>query len=64
MSGILNDRDICKSILLENALNMFETEEKDENFGNKEAWEHISTSYVGKMIKNLNVFSLEVKLGH
>ena len=35
MSGILNYRDICKSILRETALIMLKAEEKDKNFGNK-----------------------------
>ena len=37
MSGILCDRDVCKDILRDTALIMLESEERDENFGNKEA---------------------------
>ena len=42
--------------LRETALIMLESEERDENFGNKEAWDYISSTYVGKMIENLLFF--------
>ena len=39
MSGIVNDKDICENILRETTINMLKSEEIDENFGNKEAWD-------------------------
>ena len=40
MSDVLNGIDDCENILRETALIMLEVEERKENFGNKEAWEH------------------------
>ena len=48
MSGIFCDKDICKSILHETALIMLETEERDNSFGNKEAWDYIGTCLCGE----------------
>ena len=48
MSGIICDRYICKNILRETALIMLESEERDENFGNKEAWDYGSTYLCGE----------------
>ena len=51
MSGIIHDKDICKSILRETAIIMLESEEIDENFGNKEAWDYISTYLCGEDVR-------------
>ena len=48
MLGFFCDRDVCKDILREKALIMFESEERDENFGYKEAWDYISTYLCGE----------------
>ena len=62
MSGILKDRDILKSILRETAIIMLESEEIDENFGNKEACDSSVPTYVGKVIVNHVVISSKVNL--
>ena len=56
MLRIFCDRDVCKDILHETALIMLESEERDENFSNKEAWKLSVLTYVGKMIENLVIF--------
>ena len=48
MSGIINNKHICKNILCETAIIMLESEEIDKNFGNKEAWDYISTYLCGE----------------
>ena len=48
MSGIICDGDICKNVLRETALIMLESEERDKNFGNKEAWDYINTYLCGE----------------
>ena len=48
MSGIINDKDTCKSILRKAALIMLEAEEIDKNFRNTEAWEYIITYLHGE----------------
>ena len=48
MSVIFHKRDVCKNILRETAFIMLEFEEMDENFGNKEAWDYISTYLCGE----------------
>ena len=47
MSRIFCDWDVCEDILFGTALIMLESEERDENFGNKEAWDYISTYLCG-----------------
>ena len=48
MSGIIQYKDICKSILRETAIIMLESKELIKNFGNKEAWDYISTYLCGE----------------
>ena len=48
MSRIFCDKDVCEDILHETALIMLESDEKYDNFGNKEAWEYISTFLCGE----------------
>ena len=64
MSGIVCDKDIGKSIQCKTALIMLELEERDKNFGNKEAWDYIGTYLCGEDDQISCCFSLEVKLGH
>ena len=48
MSRTFRDKDVCEDILRETALIMLESDEPDENFGNKEAWDYISTFLCGE----------------
>ena len=48
MSGSLHNKDICESFLRETAIIMLESEEVDKNFGNKEAWDYLSTHLCGE----------------
>ena len=48
MSRTFRDKDVCEDILRETALIMLESDEQDENFGNKEAWDYISTFLCGE----------------
>ena len=62
MSGIFCDRDVCKDILRETALIMLESEERDENFGNKEAWK-IGTYLCGEDDRKSCCFFLRGETG-
>ena len=59
MAGILNDRDICKSILCQTVLIMLKAEEKDKTLEIKKLYETSVPTYVGKMIVNLVVIFFE-----
>ena len=48
MSRTFCDKDVCEDILRETALIMLESDEQDLNFGNKEAWDYISTFLCGE----------------
>ena len=63
MSGIFRVRDVCKDILRETALIMLESEERDENFGNKEAWDYISTYLCGEDDRKSCCFFLRGETG-
>ena len=64
MSEIFCDRDVCKDILCETALIMLESEERDENFGNKEAWDYINTYLYGEDDQRSCCFFLRGETGH
>ena len=60
MFGSLHDKDICENILRETAIVMLESEEVDENFGNKALGITLVPTYVGKMTANPAVIFYKV----
>ena len=64
MSGIFCDKDVCKDILRETALICWNLKKEMRTWVTGKPGIILVPTYVGKMIENLVVFSLEVKLVH